>query len=148
MKKKTFGDLKKGDYVYIVKCFHAYQFDAFPLKRNMIDKVRVCSDYNKTTNSVRILVRGLVRTAKPMNKKKGVYPPYRLQGSIIDIYSPCKNYIYKVRTEIYINKEDALERFGECFLRWQNTTYRKLQRQAKEVKQRMNAIQNNIKKIC
>lgn len=148
MEKKTFRDLKKGDYVYIIKCFHAYQFDVFPLKRNMIDKVKVYSDYNKTTNSVRLLVSGLVKTVKPMNKKKSVYPPYRLQGSIIDIYDPWENSIYKVKTEIYINKEDVLERFEECFLKWQNITYRKLQRQAKRVKQRMNAIQNNIKRIC
>lgn len=148
MEKKTFRDLKKGDYVYIVKCFHAYHFDVFPLKSHMIDKAKVYSDYNKTTNSVRLLVKGVIMTVKPMNKKKGVYPPYRLQGSIIDIYDPWKNSIYKVRTEIYTNKEDALERFEKCFLQWQNITYRKLQRQAKEVKQRMNAIQNNIKKIC
>jgi hypothetical protein len=81
----------------------------------MIDKVKVYSDYNKTTNSVRLLVKGVIMTVKPMNKKKGVYPPYRLQGSIIDIYDPWKNSIYKVRTEIYTNKEDALERFEKCF---------------------------------
>ena len=72
MEKKTFRDLRKGDYVYVIKCFHAYHFDVFPLKRNMIDKVKVYSDYNKTTNSVKLLVRGFVKTVKPMNKKKGV----------------------------------------------------------------------------